>query len=79
MAQSAVTAPVSRLRLTLAIAACVYPLVTLILILLGPTIAPWPAWQKALMIVPLVVPTMVWAIIPAIYRWLGPWLRSTQN
>lgn len=77
MSQTASNA-ISRLRFALAVAAGVYPLVTIILTVLGPVIAAWPAWEKSLMIVPLVVPTMVWLIIPAIHRWLGPWLRARR-
>lgn len=75
---SLATSPVSRLRLALAITAFTYPLVTLVLFLLGPITAPWPAWQKSLVIVPIIVPIMVWAIIPIIHRWFGSWLRVAR-
>jgi len=56
--------PLSRLRFALAVAAGVYPAITAILYLLWPVIAAWPLWEKTLAVVPLMVPTMVWASFP---------------
>jgi len=70
--------PLSRLRFAVATAAGVYPVITGLLYLLWPVIVAWPLWEKTLAVVPLMVPTMVWGIIPAIHRWLGGWLHPAN-
>ncbi len=70
--------PLSRARLTVAVALGVYPLITGLLYLLWPVIAPWPLWQKTLAVVPLMAPAMVWGVIPAIHRYLRPWLHPVR-
>lgn len=65
----------SRFRLTLAASMGAYPVITIILYVLGPATEGWPVWQKTLAIVPLMVPAMVFGIIPAVHRFAGPWLR----
>ncbi len=64
-----------RFRITLAASLGAYPVITLILYLLGPATEGWAVWQKTLAIVPVMVPAMVFGIIPAVHRFAGPWLR----
>ncbi len=64
-----------RFRVTLAASMGAYPIITLILYILGPATEGWPVWQKTLAIVPIMVPAMVFGIIPAVHRFAGPWLR----
>lgn len=71
--------PISRLRFCIAVGFGVYPLITGLLYGLNPVIGPWPLWQKTLVVVPLMSPSMVYGIIPAIQRWLHPWLRSCHS
>lgn len=64
-----------RFRITLAASLGAYPIITLILYVLGPATQDWAVWQKTLAIVPIMVPAMVFGIIPAVHRFAGPWLR----
>ncbi|WP_353471331.1 hypothetical protein PVT71_08330 [Salipiger sp. H15] len=66
--------PPSRPRLALFVFLAVYPLVTLLLYLIGPVTAEWELWQRNLLFVPIMVVAMVWVIIPRIHRHLGRWL-----
>jgi antibiotic biosynthesis monooxygenase (ABM) superfamily enzyme len=54
----------------------IYPCVTLVLWLLGPKIQSWPLVLRTLTITVLVVPLMVFVLIPAIQRLMAPWLRG---
>lgn len=56
----------SKLRFALLVFCGVYPLVTLGLGILGPLTASWPLPLKTLVLVPIIVVAMVWAIIPFI-------------
>lgn len=67
--------PPCRFRLTIAASMGAYPVITLILYVLGPATQDWAVWQKTLAIVPIMVPAMVFGIIPAVHRFAGPWLR----
>jgi len=55
-------------RLTFAVLVfiAVYPLVTALSYLMQAAAAHWPIWQRHLVVVPIVVLAMVFAIIPAI-------------
>ena len=61
----------SRALFTLVVAAGVYPLITAILYLVVPLTDGWAIWQRTLVIVPIMVPAMVFGLIPAIHRGLG--------
>jgi antibiotic biosynthesis monooxygenase (ABM) superfamily enzyme len=56
----------SKLRFALLVFCGVYPLVTFGLGILGPLTAGWPLPLKTLVLVPIIVVAMVWAIIPFI-------------
>ncbi|ANT60727.1 hypothetical protein AYJ57_10335 [Salipiger sp. CCB-MM3] len=64
----------SRLRFAIFVFIAVYPLVTLLLYLIGPITAEWQVWQRNLLFVPIMVFSMVWVIIPRIQRHCGRWL-----
>jgi antibiotic biosynthesis monooxygenase (ABM) superfamily enzyme len=53
--------------------------ITGLLYVLWPLIAAWPVWEKTLAVVPLMVPAMVWGVIPAIQRWLHPWIYPSRH
>jgi antibiotic biosynthesis monooxygenase (ABM) superfamily enzyme len=53
-----------------------YPLVTALLHLLGPTMAAWPLPLRTLVIVPLMVSGMVFAVIPLVHRLAGGWIAA---
>lgn len=66
----------SRFRLTLCLMVGAYPLITFILTVLGPVTAPWPLPLRTLVIVPLMVSGMVFAIIPMVQRLAGGWIAA---
>ncbi len=70
--------PMSRIRFAIAVAAGVYPVITGLLYALWPLIGAWPMWEKTPALVPLMVPVMVWGVIPAAHRWLGGWLHLAR-
>jgi antibiotic biosynthesis monooxygenase (ABM) superfamily enzyme len=59
------TAP-SRLRFAFFVFLGVYPLVTLAMMVVTPLTAGWPLPLRTLVMVPIIVVTMVWGIIPFI-------------
>lgn len=64
----------SRLRLCVFVFLCVYPLVTLVLYALIGLTRDWTIWQRNLIMVPIIVASMVYVIIPFIHKRLGRWL-----
>jgi antibiotic biosynthesis monooxygenase (ABM) superfamily enzyme len=66
----------SRLRFTLCLMAGAYPLITAILVLLAPVTSAWPLPLRTLVIVPLMVSGMVFAIIPLVQRLAGGWIAA---
>jgi antibiotic biosynthesis monooxygenase (ABM) superfamily enzyme len=58
----------SRPRFALLVLAGVYPLVTVLLYAIFPLTEGWSLWQRTLVLVPIIVVSMVWGIIPAIHR-----------
>jgi antibiotic biosynthesis monooxygenase (ABM) superfamily enzyme len=55
----------------------IYPSITLILWLTGPTMQSWPLAVRTLVVTLGVVPLMVFVLIPAFQRLMAPWLRRT--
>jgi antibiotic biosynthesis monooxygenase (ABM) superfamily enzyme len=53
----------------------IYPSITFLLWLAGSRIASWPLPLRTLAITAVLVPVMVFVLIPAIQRLLAPWLR----
>jgi antibiotic biosynthesis monooxygenase (ABM) superfamily enzyme len=53
----------------------IYPSITLVLWLAGPRMASWPLAVRTLAVTALVVPLMVFVLLPVLQRLLGPWLR----
>ena len=64
----------SRLRFALFVFCAVYPFITLLAYVIGPLTAEWPLWQRNLLLVPIMVFSMVWVIIPRIQRHCRRWL-----
>ncbi|TLX56234.1 hypothetical protein DN824_17020 [Stutzerimonas nosocomialis] len=62
---------VTRSIFCLLVFAAVYPLVTALSYLMQGAAGDWPIWQRHLVIVPVVVLAMVFAIIPAIQALLN--------
>jgi len=78
MSIQAHSGPMSRVRFAILVAAGVYPLITGLLYALWPFIGSWPMWQKTLALVPLMVPAMVWGLIPAVQRFFKGWLHPSR-
>lgn len=56
----------------------IYPSITFLLWLAGPRIASWPLPLRTLALTAVLVPLMVFLLIPAIQRLLAPWLRPRR-
>jgi uncharacterized protein len=57
----------------------IYPSLTFLLWLAGPTISHWPLGIRTLAATAILVPWMVCFMIPFIQRLFAPWLRPGQN
>jgi len=55
----------------------IYPAITLVLWLAGPQMQSWPLAVRTLATTVLVVPLMVFLLLPVLQRLLGPWLRRS--
>ncbi len=53
-----------------------YGVITLILDLLGPTMAGWPLMLRTLLISVLMVTTLTWVVLPALTRLFRGWLLA---
>ena len=53
-----------------------YGMITLILDLLGPTMAGWPLMLRTLLISVLMVMALTWIVLPALTRLFRPWLLA---
>ncbi|HVY50764.1 MAG TPA: hypothetical protein VHA07_04310 [Devosia sp.] len=56
----------NRFRFALLVLIGVYPLVTAISYAIAPFTAGWAIWQRGLVLAPMMVPAMVWGLIPFI-------------
>jgi uncharacterized protein len=65
-----------RYKLALVTWAGAYAVITLILDLLGPTMAGWPLVLRTLLISVLMVTTLTWMVLPALTRLFSPWLLA---
>lgn len=64
----------SKLRMTVATWAALFPLLTLLAWLLGPWIADWPLAARTFAMTVLLVPLMTYVVMPRMTRLLAPWL-----
>jgi antibiotic biosynthesis monooxygenase (ABM) superfamily enzyme len=60
----------SQVRFAAALTVGAYPVITGLLYGLAPLIGEWPTWEKTLVVVPLMVASMVWGVIPLVNRLL---------
>jgi antibiotic biosynthesis monooxygenase (ABM) superfamily enzyme len=68
------TARPNRQRFALLVLIGVYPLVTGISYAIAPFTAGWEIWQRGLLIAPIMVPVMVYGLIPFIQARFRSWL-----
>lgn len=67
--------PPHRLRLALVMTFAVYPLITTLLLVLGPLTSDWPVWQRTLVLTPIMVGSILYGVLPFVLRTFGPFLR----
>jgi antibiotic biosynthesis monooxygenase (ABM) superfamily enzyme len=65
-----------RFKLALLTWAGAYAVITLILVVLGPLMAPWPLPLRTLLISGLMVVALTWAVIPLLTRLFRGWLTT---
>jgi antibiotic biosynthesis monooxygenase (ABM) superfamily enzyme len=53
-----------------------YTVITLILALLGPVMAPWPLPLRTLLLSMLMVVAMTWLVMPSLTRLVRGWLST---
>jgi len=58
----------SRPRFALLVLLGVYPLITALLYIVFPLTSGWTIWQRTLVIVPIMVPSMIWGLIPVLHK-----------
>jgi antibiotic biosynthesis monooxygenase (ABM) superfamily enzyme len=58
----------NRVRFSLLVMIGVYPIITAISYAVAPFTAGWEIWQRGLLIAPIMVPLMVYGLIPFIQR-----------
>jgi antibiotic biosynthesis monooxygenase (ABM) superfamily enzyme len=66
----------NRLRFALLVLVGVYPLVTGISYAIAPFTAGWQIWQRGLLLAPIMVPAMVYGLIPFIQTRFRGWLMK---
>ena len=52
----------------------IYPVITLLLLFVGPLIAPWPVWLRTLLISVTLVVLMTYVLMPRLTRWFAKFL-----
>jgi antibiotic biosynthesis monooxygenase (ABM) superfamily enzyme len=75
--QTAPPSPPPRFKLALLTWAGAYAVITLILGVLGPTMAGWPLALRTLVLSVLMVSSLTWVIVPTLVRLFRPWLFAT--
>jgi antibiotic biosynthesis monooxygenase (ABM) superfamily enzyme len=65
-----------RYKLALLTWAGAYAVITLILVVLGPTMEPWPLPLRTLLISGLMVMALTWVVIPLLTRLFRRWLTT---
>jgi antibiotic biosynthesis monooxygenase (ABM) superfamily enzyme len=66
-----------RWKLAILIWLAIYPTLTLVLWLVGPEIQDWPLALRTLLITLVLVPVMVFALLPALQHVFGRWMRPS--
>jgi antibiotic biosynthesis monooxygenase (ABM) superfamily enzyme len=70
------TASPPRYKLAVLTWAGAYAVITLILVVMGPLMAPWPLPLRTLLISGLMVVALTWAVIPLLTRLFRGWLTT---
>jgi antibiotic biosynthesis monooxygenase (ABM) superfamily enzyme len=67
--------PPPRWKFAVLVWLAIYPALTVVLWLASPHIIDWPLALRTLALTAVLVPLMVFLLIPALQRLLGPWLH----
>jgi len=68
----------SRLRLALLMVLGVYPIITLYLYALFPLTDGWQLWQRTLVLVPLMVLSIVFGLMPFVQKHFGAFIAGRR-
>lgn len=68
------SAPPARYKMAILTWVTIFPLITLIVIVLAPLIGTWPVVAQLAITTLLTVPLMTWLVMPRVTRLLGRWL-----
>jgi antibiotic biosynthesis monooxygenase (ABM) superfamily enzyme len=66
---------IPRYKLALVTWVAIYPALTITLAVLGPPLAPLPLYLRTLVVTALLVPLMVYVLVPAVQWVFAAWLR----
>jgi uncharacterized protein len=69
----------NRFRLALLTSIGAYPVITGLLMEFGSILADWPIYLRTLVVVPLMVLIMTFAVQPLMTRLFGTWLRTPDS
>ena len=71
-------APPARYKLALVTWIGVYPVITILLTVLGPGTVTWPLPLRTLLLTAVMVPTLTWVVIPTLTRLFRGWLTPAS-
>jgi len=69
----------SRPRFALLVMLGVYPLITGLLYIVIPLTEGWSTWQRTLVIVPLMVVTIIWGLIPGVQKLFSGFINPASR
>jgi uncharacterized protein len=70
--------PPPRWKTTVLIWLGIYPALTVVLWLVGPMMQGWPLPMRTFVMTAVLVPLMVYVLLPLLNRWLAPWMRQSR-
>ena len=68
-----------RVRMSIMMTVFIYPVVTAYLYILAPLTPNWTLWQRTLILVPLMVVTITYAVVPAINRYFSGFVSARAS
>jgi antibiotic biosynthesis monooxygenase (ABM) superfamily enzyme len=68
-----------KVRLAIVMVVLVYPLVTVLVYMLGPLTEDWQAWHRTLILTPITVVSIVYVINPFVSRYFGWYISPGEH